>query len=370
MPGFRKAVKFASKGRVAFVGPSGAGKSYTMLILATLLAGPEGRIAALDTEHGSLSKYGDLFDFDVLELSSFTAQSFLTALHAAEDDGYAVFCCDSLSHFWMGRGGALEFVDAVAKRSKDQMAGWKDFRPFEREMIEAMIASRCHVLCTMRTKNEYQEVVDAAGKKKRVKIGLAPVQRDGLEYEFDMVGYMDDENTLIIDKTRCPELAGKVITRPQAQDFEVFRAWLAGEARPGSAPARQPAPPARATQPPAGPAPYRRREGQQAQVWKLEKGKLLCVPVSAILRKNQAGEDIMPVKVNGLIDGQDAVWCLDPSLFDALKFSVGKPAELVLRRADGGLVVSDVVKIDGQAYKDGLRVQGKEPARDPASPVA
>jgi hypothetical protein len=87
----------------------------------------------------------------------------------------------------------------------------------------------------MRTKTEYQEITDNNGKKKRVKIGLAPVQRAGLEYEFDLVGYMDDENNLIIDKTRCPDLSGKIYAKPGAKEFEPFVRWLDGAVRKVSA---------------------------------------------------------------------------------------------------------------------------------------
>src|SRR5208282_2636373 len=96
---FQKAVKRETKARVALVGPAGSGKSYTMLVLARALAGPTGKIAAIDTEHGSLSKYADTFEFDVDELASFTHDNFLTSLANAEGAGYAVFCCDSISHF-------------------------------------------------------------------------------------------------------------------------------------------------------------------------------------------------------------------------------------------------------------------------------
>jgi hypothetical protein len=222
---FQQAVKRASKGRAALIGPAGSGKSYTMLKLAQALA-RGGKIAAVDTEHGSLSKYADQFGFDVVELTSFAPQHFLEALREAAAGGYAVFCCDSLSHFWIGKDGALEFVDASARRQRDKMAGWKEFRPHERAMVDAMLAAPLHVLCTMRTKTDYQEVIDAeTGKKKRVKIGLAPVQRDGLEYEFDLVGYMEDA-TLVVDKTRCSSLAGKAITKPDVADFAVFVDWL------------------------------------------------------------------------------------------------------------------------------------------------
>lgn len=233
---FTKAIKFDARGRVALVGPPGSGKSYTMLRLARALAGPKGRIAAVDTEHGSLSKYADLFDFDVIELDSYSPENFMGALDAAEKARYDVFCGDSLSHFWMGKDGALEFVDAAAKRARNDFEGWKQFRPHERAMVDRMVASPCHVIVTMRTKTEYLDEVDErTGKKKRVKVGLQPVQREGLEYEFDLVGYMDETNTFVVDKTRCPGYSLKAYTKPGVKEFQPFVDWLKGEKRTESA---------------------------------------------------------------------------------------------------------------------------------------
>jgi energy-coupling factor transporter ATP-binding protein EcfA2 len=229
--GFHRAVKFGAKARVAFIGVSGGGKSYTMLTLARALAGPTGKIACVDTEHGSLSKYADLFEFDVDEPTSYTVDYLLQQLTFAEQNGYAVFCIDSLSHFWMGKDGALEFVDNIKRRTRDQFEGWKYFRPHERTMVDRFIASPCHVIVTMRTKTDYEEQIGQDGKKRRVKIGLAPVQRDGLEYEFDLVCCMDDENTLLVDKTRCSAYAEeklRVSPKPAAKYFEPYIEWLAG----------------------------------------------------------------------------------------------------------------------------------------------
>ena len=126
---FKRAVKYEAKGRIALVGPVGSGKSLTMLTFARALGK---KIAAVDTEHGSLSKYADLFEFDVIEPSSYSVQSLIASIDAAEAAGYEVFCIDSLSHYWIGPDGALEFVDRASKRQNakdDSFAGWRSFRP-------------------------------------------------------------------------------------------------------------------------------------------------------------------------------------------------------------------------------------------------
>jgi hypothetical protein len=182
-----------------------------------------------------------MFDFDVFEMDSYSPTNFIDALDEAEKQKYSVLIVDSLSHFWTGKDGALEFVDMAAKRHKDNMGGWKDFRPHERLMVDRMIASPCHIIVTMRTKTEYkdEEYTNPRGerKTKRVKVGLQPVQREGLEYEFDLVAYMDEENNFIVEKTRCPHYAKKAFSQPNAEDFFPFRDWLKGTTREQVAPA-------------------------------------------------------------------------------------------------------------------------------------
>jgi hypothetical protein len=79
---------------------------------------------------------------------------------------------------------------------------------------------------------------DDKGRKVPRKIGLAPVQRDGLEYEFDVVGDIDTEHKLIVSKSRCPAVDGKVIHKPGAPFAAQLREWLAVEP---SKPAPEPA---------------------------------------------------------------------------------------------------------------------------------
>lgn len=227
---FKPATKAEAKARLAFAGPSGSGKTYTGLIVAARFAGPDGKVAVIDTERGSASKYADEFTFDTLQVHTFDPRDLVKALAAAGAAGYPVVLVDSLSHYWMGTGGMLELVDAAAKRSGggNSFAGWKEARPHERRMVDALLAYDGHVIVTMRTKSEFVIEENERGKKVPRKIGLKPEQRDNIEYEFDIVGDLDLENTLTISKTRCRALNGAVINRPDAGFADTVLEWLKG----------------------------------------------------------------------------------------------------------------------------------------------
>ena len=128
---FKQAVKHESKLRLAIAGPSGSGKTYTALAMAAALGGP---VAVVDTEHGSASKYADLFAFDVLEMEApFHPDRFIQAIREAAAAGYKTIILDSLSHAWNGQGGLLELVEDAQKRMKNanSFAAWRDVTPIQ-----------------------------------------------------------------------------------------------------------------------------------------------------------------------------------------------------------------------------------------------
>jgi len=67
------------------------------------------------------------------------------------------------------------------------------------------------------------------------------VQRDGIEYEWDIVGELDKENTLVITKSRCKALSGKSFAQPGAELGEAVKTWLRMGA-PSAAPDERPTP--------------------------------------------------------------------------------------------------------------------------------
>jgi hypothetical protein len=229
---FAPATREASKARIALCGPSGSGKTYTALTLATALAD---KVAVVDTEHGSASKYapgksGDGFAFDAFSPSTFDPRALAQTLGQAAAAGYGAIVIDSLTHYWAGPGGVLELVDnaAAGSRSGNSFAAWKTVRPYERQIIAALLGFPGHVIVTMRTKTEWVIEEDDRGRKAPKKLGMKPEQREGIEYEFDIVADLDQDNTLVVTKSRCFELSGAVVRKPDTDLAKQIAEWLDG----------------------------------------------------------------------------------------------------------------------------------------------
>lgn len=225
---FSKATPKQGKARIALIGGPGDGKTWTSLVFATALAGPNGTKAFVDTEHGSASKYasaepGDgMFDFDVVEPDDFKLKELLDTIAEARKGNYDVLVIDSYSHYWSGKGGALDVVSGNFNK-------WKDVTPTERRLIDAIVAFPGHVIVCMRAKSDYVDVTGANGKVKKEKVGYKADQRADIEFEFDVVAYMrrDGENVVMsIEKTRCPAFHGEVFINPTGRTLEPYVEWL------------------------------------------------------------------------------------------------------------------------------------------------
>lgn len=238
---FKKATKTRAKLRLALMGPSGSGKTFSALKIATYLGG---RIAVIDTERGSASKYAaevadpekGRFAFEVLELESFHPKTYIEAVISAAAAGFDVIIIDSLSHAWNGKGGALEMVDNAARKGGNSYTAWRDVTPLHNALVDSLVSAKAHVIATMRSKMEYVLETNEKGKQVPKKVGMQPIQRDGLEYEFDVTADMTLDNEMLVGKTRCPALAGQVFQKPGKEVADTLKAWLSDGAGPEEKP--------------------------------------------------------------------------------------------------------------------------------------
>ncbi|MBK1633552.1 hypothetical protein CKO31_22960 [Thiohalocapsa halophila] len=257
---FQPATKSTAKLRAALFGPSGSGKTFTALRIATGLGG---RVAVIDTERGSASKYADRFGFDVLDLHQPNIERYQAAIAAAGRAGYAVLVIDSLSHGWQELLAEIDRL-ASAKYKGNTWSAWSEGTPKQRALVDAILAFPGHVIATMRSKTEWS--VDGSGpKSKPVRIGLAPEQGKGIEYEFDLLLELSPDHVGQVIKDRTGKFQDVTIDRPGETFGAELAAWLNdGEPPPADPPGAQ-RPDSRAAVAPAAapsgaPQPVRRSE--------------------------------------------------------------------------------------------------------------
>lgn len=222
----RKAERKKAKLRLALMGTSGSGKTYSALQLAFGLGG---KIGLIDTEHGSGELYAHLGDYDVIQLEApYTVNKYREAIKAFEDAGHGTIIIDSLSHAWAGEGGLLDKQGQLESsgRFKNSFATWREITPDHNKLVEELLNSPCHIIGTMRSKTEYALEQNDKGKTVPRKIGLAPVQRDGLEYEFTVVLDISQEShfaSATKDRTGLFDRNPVLIT---VKTGETLREWL------------------------------------------------------------------------------------------------------------------------------------------------
>jgi len=223
---FKKATKQLAKLKIALTGPAGAGKTMSSLILAK---GIGGRCAVIDTENNSACLYSDRFgdwSYDVVPLSPpYTAQKYIEAIEAAIAEKYDVLIIDSYSHVWAGEGGLLAQKDAKDSRGGNSYTNWNSITKLHEQLKSKVLFSDIHVIATMRSKQEYIIEANEKGKQAPKKVGLAPVQREGMEYEFTVVFDIAQDHQFVATKDRTHLFDGVSETITEKTAYQL-REWL------------------------------------------------------------------------------------------------------------------------------------------------
>ena len=192
---FEIATREKSKARIALTGSSGSGKTLSALYLAYGFTNDWSKIALIDTEHERGRFYANRDDlktgaFLYASLTPpYSAERYISYVNEASkavgEDGVVII--DSFSHAWDNEGGVLDYKSEIAKRQgKNEYTAWADAGKVQNNLVNTILSAPCHTIITMRAKMAYAMELNDKGKNVPVKIGLAPVQRENTEYEFDI----------------------------------------------------------------------------------------------------------------------------------------------------------------------------------------
>lgn len=194
-------VREKQKALIGLAGPSGSGKSLSSLLLAYGLMKeahqdlPEEelwkKIGVADTEHKRMLTYiGQLHNgitigsFKHINFEPpFNTDRYNMAIKLLKQQGCEVIILDSISHQWQGEGGVVETHGQMQGNS---FQNWGKLAPESSKLTKGLTTQDIHMITTLRVKSDYViELID--GKNVPKKVGMKPVQKDDMEYEFDTV---------------------------------------------------------------------------------------------------------------------------------------------------------------------------------------
>lgn len=201
---FRKAERKQAYLKIGLSAPSGAGKTYSALKIAYGICKDWSKIALIDTENGSGELYSNFGDYSVCTIEPpFTPQKYIDCINNAVEVGFKIIIIDSLTHAWTGEGGLLDMQDKAAKAGKsgNSYTAWRDITPLHNKLVDTILQAKADVIITTRAKAEYLQT-EENGKKSIKKVGLAPIFREGLEYEMTTFLELSQEHIAAASKDR------------------------------------------------------------------------------------------------------------------------------------------------------------------------
>jgi len=216
----RKAKRTQVAPKIAISGPSGAGKTLSALMIAYGITKDWSKILVIDTENNSSELYAKatikniskvIGQFDVIEFEPpYSPQRYCEAvLEAVKAGKYQVIIIDSLSHSWNATGGALDMVNN--SNEVNSYAKWKYVTPAFNKMINTILQAKCTIICTLRAKQGYVMETNDRGKQVPKKVGLEPIIRDGIEFEFTTVFDMNLDHYAMTSKDRTGIFSGQIV---------------------------------------------------------------------------------------------------------------------------------------------------------------
>ena len=156
----RKAKRCAAPLLLSLSGTSGSGKTFSALLMGAGLAGPNGRVALIDTENGRGEMYADspgivkaLPDgYGYLRMDPpFSPERYTECIAAVEQQGYQVCIIDSATHEWAGIGGCCEIAE---KNLLGKMPNWAKAKMAHKRFVNHCLTSKMHLLFCLRAQEK------------------------------------------------------------------------------------------------------------------------------------------------------------------------------------------------------------------------
>jgi GTPase SAR1 family protein len=383
----RKAEKKRVKLKMAVQGPSGSGKTWGALALAKNLW-PEAKICAIDTENESASLYADKFTFDTIPLGPpFTTARYVECIDASVKAGYDVLIIDTITAQWDGSGGILQRKNEMDMRGGNSFTNWSSFTPEHEAFKQIMLQAPIHVIATMRSKQDYILQANDKGKQMPKKVGMAPIQRDQIDYEFTIVFDVQMDHKAVSSKDRTGLFNDKVVDLADPMTADAIRGWLESGVEVAQKPASASATPAPAQSPPQRPAASpepsqeQKRDPQQYPYAILAGTTLTCTPLTitektrTVPKTEENPEGTQPyifVHFKGNVNSIDfpptsEFSCFDTGLFEAIRAGLKQECQFKVEVKEKAgkmyINVKDAMWIDNAKYVEGKPVNmDAEPA--------
>lgn len=194
-----------AKIKIGLQGPSGSGKSFSALLLAYGLTNDWSKIVVIDTENKSSSLYSHLGDFNILDLKPpYSPERYIEAINLCVKHGMQAIIIDSISMEW-------EYIlDAHSQLTGNSYTNWARFTPRHQKFIQAILHADIHIICTLRSKQDYVLTKNEKGKLAPEKVGMKAIQRDGTDYELTLIFELDIKHNAITTKDRTGLFSGRL----------------------------------------------------------------------------------------------------------------------------------------------------------------
>lgn len=175
--------------------PSGCGKTYSALLLAKGLIGDLSKVAVIDSEK-SADLYAHFGEYKVLTLEPpLSPKKYIEAIEVCKNANMELIIIDSLSHAW------IYIKDYHSRMSGNSFQNWAKLKPLHQELIDTIIQTPIHFICSLRTKHDYV-MTEKNGKIVPEKKGLKAITTDDTEYEFSVMFELDITHQATVSKDR------------------------------------------------------------------------------------------------------------------------------------------------------------------------